>query len=200
MIVIPNTGLWFVIGFAVVLLSSWLMGRQSRFFFTKDPLKRKFSIMEMEFPAKSYELERLINGIYALPDLAARTIKALRTQLLIDYLLFIPAAYGCIFLLCMYVAGHTATGVGTASFTVLAWAQAIPFVLDYLENTYFWILSGERDIPIPKPNPLNPPPVPLSFRLMRILEVLKWGIALVAAVCALSAMAYFWLSGKFVFS
>jgi len=195
---IANSGFLVLAGLAIVVLSSWLMGRQGRYFFTKDPLRRKFSILEMEFPAKSYELERLINGIYALPEEAPRTIKALRTQLLLDYLLFIPSAYGSIFVLCMYVAQHTATGFGACSFAVLAWAQAIPFVLDYAENTYFWILSGKRDIPIPRPNPLKPEPLPASFRMMRALEALKWGIALVAAVCCLSAVSYFWLSGKII--
>lgn len=196
---IANTGFLFLAGLAIVVLSSWLMGRQGRFFFTKDPLKRKFSILEMEFPAKPYELERLINGIYALPEEAPKTIKALRMQLLLDYLLFIPAAYGSIFLLAMYVANNTATDFGACSFAVLAWAQIIPFVLDYAENTYFWILAGKRNIPVPRPNPLEPEPIPLSFRVMRGLEALKWGIALVAAVCCLSAMSYFWLSGKIIF-
>lgn len=198
MIEIQHTCFWVLTGLAVVVLSSWLMARQGRYFFTKDPLKRKFTILEMEFPAKSYELERLINGIYALPDEAAKTIRALRKQLLLDYLLFIPAAYGTIFVLCMYVAHNTATGFGACIFAGLAWAQAIPFLLDYVENTYFWILSGSRNIPIPRPNPLKPEPVPTSFRMMRALEALKWGIALVGAVCCLSAVAYFWLSGKII--
>lgn len=197
MITIPHTGLYFGIAFAVMLLATWLMGRQGRFFFTKDPIKRKFSILEMEFPAKSFDLENLINGIYALPGDAVKTIRALKAQFLLDYLLFIPAAYGGVFILCMHLAGAMQTAMGRYWFIGLAWAQVIAFTLDYIENTYFWIMVGKRDIPIPKPTPFRPVEKSRSFKVMRVLEIIKWGLPLLGFICCLSLLACFWLSGKF---
>ncbi len=197
MIHIPNAGLYFGIAFVVMLLSAWLMGRQSRFFFTKYPLRRKFTIREMEFPSRSFELETLINGIYLLPDDAPKTIKALKKQLLLDYFLFIPAVYGGIFILCMHIAGELRTEVGHYWFRGLAWAQLISFVLDYIENTYFWIMIGKRDIPVPKPDVTKPEPVSRSFKTMQLLQVFKWGFPLIGIVCCLSVLAYFWFSGRY---
>lgn len=196
MIHIPNLGLLFCIALAVVILSSWLMGRQGKLFFTKDPLRRKFSILEMEFPAKSYDLEYLIKGIYLLPE-AQTTVKAVKRQLLLDYLLFIPAAYGGIFLLSMHVATSIPFHIGQYLFAGLAWAQIIPFVLDYIENTYFWILVGKRDIYIPPPVITKEEPQTATFKLMQWLERFKWGIPLITFVSCLSVMAYSWLSGGF---
>lgn len=196
MITIPYAGWCFVIALAVVFLSSWLMGRQSRFLFTKDPIRRGFSMFELQFPAKSFDLENLVNGIYALPEDAHRTIKALRIQLLLDYILFIPAAYGGIFVLCMHLASDMETAVGHYWFTGLAWAQVIPFILDYIENTYFWIMIGKRDIPVPRPTPFEPEKTSRSFRTMQWLEIFKWGLPLLAFACCLSLLAYLWLSGK----
>lgn len=195
MIHIPHTWLYFWIALGIAALASWLMGRQARFFFTKDPLRRKFSILEMEFPAKSFELETLINGIYLLPNDAAKTIRSLKNQLLLDYLLFVPAAYGGIYILCMHIAAHMATDLGKFWFVGLAWAQLISFALDYIENTYFWIIIGRRNIPIPPPDVTKPEAISPSFRMLQLLETFKWGIALVGIVCCISVLAYFWLSG-----
>jgi len=197
MIPIPNAGLYFCIAFAITLVATWLINRQSKFFFTKDPLRRKFSILEMEFPAKSFELENLINGIYLLPDEAQKTVKAVKNQLLLDYFLFIPATYGGIYILCMHVAANLQTTVGSYWFVGLAWAQLISFLLDYIENTYFWIMIGRQNIPIPKPDPEKPEVISASFKMMQILEAFKWGLALIGIVCCTSVMAYFWLSGNF---
>ncbi|MCD6012062.1 MAG: hypothetical protein K0Q79_1924 [Flavipsychrobacter sp.] len=197
MIHIPNTGLYFCIAFAVMLLATWLMSRQGRHLFTKDPLRRKFTMLEMEFPAKSYELETLINGIYLLPDEAPKTIKALKKQLLLDYLLFIPAVYSCIYILCMHIAVELKTEVGRYWFMGLGWAQIIPFILDYIENTYFWIMINKRNIPVPKPDVTKPEPVSRPFKMMQLLQVFKWGIPLIGAVCSISVVAYFWLSGRY---
>jgi hypothetical protein len=197
MITIPHTGLYFGIAFAVMLLATWLMGRQGRFFFTKDPIRRKFSILEMEFPAKSYDLENLINGIYMLPGDAVKTIRALRAQFLLDYLLFIPAAYGGVFILCMHLAGDMQTAMGRYWFIGLAWAQVIAFILDYIENTYYWIMIGKRNLPIPKPTPFGPVEKSRSFKIMRVLEIIKWGLPLLGFICCVSLLACFWLSGRF---
>ena len=196
MITIPYAGWCFIAALAVVFLSSWLMGRQSRYLFTKDPIRRRFSLFEMQFPAKSFDLENLINGIYQLPADAARTVRALRMQFVLDYLLFIPAAYGGLFVLCMHLAGGMQTAMGRYWFLGLAWAQIVPFILDYIENTYFWIMTGRRNIPVPRPTPFHPPQTSPSFKAMQVLELFKWGLPLLAFACCLSLLAYLWLSGK----
>lgn len=194
MIIIPSPWLLICIAIALILLSAWLMGRQSRFFFTKDPVRRKFSMLEMEFPARSFDLEALINGIYQLPDDKAKTVRALKAQLLLDYLLFIPAVYGAVFLLCMSMANSFVVPIGRYWFTGLAWAQVIPFVLDYIENTYFWKMISKGLLNIPKPDPFQPEQVSPSFKTMKYLEIFKWGIPLIAFACWASVEAYFWVS------
>ena len=196
MMTIPNTGLCFCIAFAIMLVATWLMGRQSRFFFTKDPVKRKFTMFEMEFPAKSFELERLINGIYELPE-SPKTIKALKYHLLLDYFLFIPATYGGIYVLCMHIAANLETAVGRGWFVGLAWAQVISLALDCAENTYFWVMAGKRNLPVPAPDVTKPEPVSPTFKAMQWLEAVKWGLPLTGVVCCISVLAYFWLAGKF---
>ena len=192
MVLIDNPWFYFCIAFAVMLLATWLMGMQGAYLFTKDPLRRKFSMMEMEFPDNKSDLSYLVRGIYQLPDEAAKTIKALRIQLLVDYLLFIPATYGGIFILCMATASKLTSTVGIYFFTIVAWGQCLCFALDYIENTYFWIIIGNRDLPVPAGDG--------TFKLMEVLEALKWGFSLVGGIGGFSAIVYFWLSGEYVAS
>jgi hypothetical protein len=189
MIYVDNPWLYFDIAFALMLLSTWLMERQAAFFYTKDPLKRKFSMLEMEFPATKLDLPFMIQGIYLLPDQAKKTVNAVRIQLLLDCFLFIPFTYGGIFVLCMQVAEKFYTSFGYWLFIGLAWSQCLCFLLDYLENIRFWILIG-------KPG-LQPPKTNFSFSLIRILELMKWGLALVGFFGGFSALAYFWISGYY---
>lgn len=187
--IIANPWLYFNIAFAVMLLATALMNKQGEYLFTKDPLRRKFSMMELEFPAKKDDLAYLIRGIYLLPDEARKTIKALRAQLLIDYLLFIPATYGGIFLLCIRLSEKMITTVGYYYFLALACGQCLCFVLDYIENTWFWIIISKPNLAIPKTN--------TSFRMLQVLEILKWGFALAGAISGFSVLFYFWLTGLY---
>src|SRR5688572_14736171 len=101
---IPDSWFWFVIAFGIMLLSSILMGIQGRYFFTKDVVVRKFSMMDLEFAATPQELTNILNGIYLLPTDTrsspgtGKVIRALKGQLLIDTFLFMPATYGSIFI------------------------------------------------------------------------------------------------------
>ena len=188
MTTISQPWLCFCIAYGVMALATILMGQQGAFFYTKDPIRRKFSILEMEFPGKPNEIADLVRGIYLLPGEAAKTIKAVKTQLLLDCLLFIPATYGGIFILCMQVAHKMPPGFGCDFFVMLAWGQGLSFILDYIENTYFLSLIGQRDLKSQSKT---------IFVLMRVLECFKWGFALVGAACGFSAMVYYWLSGKY---
>lgn len=170
------------ITFGLMLLFSFIMSIQAAHFYTNDEVEKKFSIMELEFPATPMELRNLVRGLYKLPTRprAIKTIKSLRCQLYIDFL-FMPCAYGTIFLLCMLVAAKMQYSGGAKIFSVLAWAQIIPWICDIIENIYLL-------------RKIKPKPVLSSLTVHRAyvrMEVVKWGIALGAAIC------YFWLAGNY---
>jgi hypothetical protein len=193
---ISQTWPLFCLLFGVLLLATFIMKVLSWRFYTMDVVVRKFSIVDLEFAATPEELVTIINGIYLLPPPdeqgvvpdCRRVERALKAQIWVDYFLFMPAAFGSIFLLCMKVAEKMEQSdqfVLSVVFWVLAWLQFFGFVLDGIENAYLLrkIKPGSRP---------STPGVHLAFQW---LEVLKWGSALVAAVCAVSAILYFWLSG-----
>ena len=180
--------LWFLfcIGFGMMLLASYIMGRQGRSFITMDPIRRNVSMLSLEFPSKPMDLSNVMKGIYRLPDDEQKaSIRSLRGQIIVDFLLFMPGTYGAIFILLMKMAMKMGP-FGFYLFTVLAWAQILCFVLDAIENFYF--LSQIK--PDVKPSQT-------AFRMMQVLELMKWGFALLGAVCGFSAAAFFWLSGQY---
>lgn len=183
---IINPWSWLCITMAVTLFTAFIMHLQSEHFYTHDVVLRKFSILDLEFPATARELPNLINGIYLLPQpQQQKTLSTLRGQLWVDFI-FMPAAYGSIFLLCMQVAGKMEAS-GRIFFSVLAWIQIIPWICDIIEGCY---LLGKirRDVR---------PSTPGIHRAYQLLEVGKWGLSLTATVCALSALLFFWLTGKY---
>ena len=176
--------IYFCIFFGAMLLISFIMSLQSTNFYTVDVVVRKFSILDLEFPASALEIVIFIKGIFKLPaDLAKKTLNALRGQLYLDFL-FMPAAYGSIFILCMKVSMKM-TSFGHGVFAILAWLQCIAWLCDIIENIYLL-------------NKIQPQPViskPAVHKAYQILEICKWGIALTAAVCSMAAIFYFWLVG-----
>src|SRR5690349_21304364 len=102
---IHNPWLLFCIGFGLMLLSTYLMGVQARKFFTMDPVKRNVSMLALEFPSKNTEVANIMRGIYLLPgDARKASLRALKTQLLLDYFMFMPGTYGGIMVMCLGVA------------------------------------------------------------------------------------------------
>ncbi len=160
------------------------MGLQSKNFFKMHMVVTKFSMLDLEFPASALELVTLINDIFKLPEtLVKKTIKALKTQLWLDFL-FMLAGYASIFILCMKVSAKMVS-FGHGFFAVLAWVQIISLVCNVIENIYLFYK-------------LHPDPVmskPVIEKLYLMLEICKWGIALIAAVCCVAALFYFWLRG-----
>lgn len=177
----------FCISFGFMLILSFFMGLQSKRFYTKDVVVKKFSIMDLEMPATARELVNLIKGLYKLPeDVSKRSIRALKGQLYLDFL-FMPCAYGSIFIICMLVSGKMQMSFGMNVFSVLAWLQIVPWICDIIENIYLL-----RKI---KPDPvLSSDAVHKAYLIM---EGVKWSIALIATVCAVTAICYFWLSGHY---
>ena len=180
--------IYFCVAFGATLLISLLMSLQSANFYTLYVVIRKFSIIDLEFPVSALELATYIKGIFALPaEFSAKTLRALKGQLYLDFL-FMPAAYGSIFILCMKVSMKL-TSFGHWVFAVLAWLQLIAWVCDIIENIYLL-------------NKIHPEPVVSNTAVHKAYEMLekcKWGIALTATICSIAAIFYFWLVGLYSF-
>jgi hypothetical protein len=176
----------FCIAFGVALLISFIMTFQTRNFYLMHVVIRKFSIIDFEFPASASELVSHVKNIFSLPaQLAKRSLTAFRSQLYIDFL-FMPAAYGSVFILCMKVSSKLIS-FGHNFFIFLAWLQLISWLFDIIENIY--LLNKVR------PNPVvSSSFVQLAYTAM---EIVKWAIPLVAIVCSMAALFYFWLGGRY---
>ncbi len=176
----------FCLAFGIVLLTAFIMSRQSRHFYTMDVVLRRFSIMDLQLPDSPLEMKNLIGGIYKLPPRRqASTLRSLKSQLYVDYI-FMPAAYGAIFLLCMKLSLKM-TSYGQYVFAILAWLQVVAFIMDIIENIYLLkkIHPGIEAVSV------------VEHKRMLLFVQLKWGIALVAIIFGLSAVLYFWLVGRY---
>lgn len=179
----------FSIAFGAMLLLTFIMSLQSKSFYTRHIIVRKFSILDLQFPASPQELVNYIKGIFQLsPSLTNKVLKNLKGQLYVDFLYMI-AAYGSIFILCMKVSMKM-TSFGQGLFATLAWLQVISFLCDIIENIY--LLKKIKPEPIVSKLSIH--------KTMQIVIFSKWIIALTAAVCSLAAMGYFWLVGRFSYN
>ena len=177
---------WFCIEFGLMVLIAFIMHLQSKNFYTLHVFVRKFSILDLEFPASPLELATYINGIFLLPKgLSSKSVRALKGQLYL-HLLFIPFLYGTIFLLCMQVS-HKMNFLGNYIFALLAWIQIIPLIFDYFENFYL----------LQKVHPAVEVSTSSVHKAYQLLGKLKWAISLSAAVFCISALVYFWLTGNY---
>lgn len=185
---IPGSGLLFYIIFGAMALIGLLMHLQSKNFYTLHVFVRKFSILDLEFPASALELATYIKGIFLLPkELSSKSLKALKGRLYLHFL-FIPLLYGTIFLLCIQIANKM-NSWGNYIFTTLALIQVIPLICDVAENFYL----------LQKIHPNVAPSKPSVHKAYQLLGKIKWAIASVAVVFAFSTLFYFWLSGNFSF-
>ncbi|KAA5533484.1 hypothetical protein F0919_13160 [Taibaiella lutea] len=184
---ITNAWFHFCIAFGGMLTGTFIMGRLGNRFYTMDPLKRKVSMLALEFPAKETEVANILKGVFLLDEEEKKaSINSFRWQIILDFLLFMPCAYGSIFILCSTIA-PTLKSTGENIFMILAYAQILCFALDAIENIYLWSNL--------KPNAKNASK--FTFRLMQILEALKWGFALIGAIGGLSVICFYWLSGNY---
>lgn len=183
---LADAWIYFCVSFGIMLITTFIMDRLSRHFYTQDVVLRRFSIMDLEWPASPRELVNLVKGMYELPvQKQHKAISSLRKHLYTDFI-FMPAAYGSIFLLCMNISWKM-TFIGPYIFAALAWLQVIAFLLDVIENVY--LLNKIRPDIVEEPL--------TTHKNFEKLEYVKWGIALVAPICALSALLYFWLVGRY---
>lgn len=185
---IPGSGELFYIIFGAMAIIGMLMHLQSKNFYTLYVFVRKFSMLDLEFPASRLELATYIKGIFLLPkELSSKSLKALKMRMYLHFL-FIPLMYSTIFLLCIQVANKMNTW-GSYIFITLAFIQVIPLICDLAENFYL----------LKKIHPNVSPSTPSVHRVYQLLGKIKWVIASVAIVFAISTLFYFWLSGNFSF-
>ncbi len=171
--------------FVLFVLSTIIMGRLSRRFFTMGKVRQSFSIFDLEFPSKSSELMKLLRGIDDLPPQDAQNSKAgLRAHLLWDFV-FMLGIYPLIFLLC-WKASMKMDWIGKGLFIILAWAQVLPLLFDVAENIYLL-----RKVSKPETSTST-----VHKMYLRIV-IGKWLIALVGLVCAASGLLYFWMTGAY---
>ncbi|MEO8860095.1 MAG: hypothetical protein ABI358_01625 [Ginsengibacter sp.] len=181
--------IYFCVVFGIALICSLIMSLLSTNFYTMHVVIRKFSMLDLEFPASPQELATFIKGIFKLPvEISKKSLWALKTQLYFHFL-FIPFAYGSIFIACMKVS-FKMTYFGHGLFAMLAWIQIIPLLCDVVESIY--LLKKIKPDPV-----ISNPAVHQAYVL---LEILKWGIPLTAAICCFGAAFYFWLIGMYSFN
>ncbi len=181
-----NMAVYFCIIFGLMLLLGAFAKLLSKNFYTLHVFVRKFSILDLEFPDSSLELTTYIRGIFLLPkELSHKSLRSLKSYLYLDFL-FIPLAYGSLFLLCILISDKFVFW-GHYIFLVLAWLQAIPLVCDATKN-FFLLKKIKCDAQVSKQ---------VIHKAYLALEKIKWLLALVAAVFSLSALFYFWVSGKY---
>ncbi len=183
---ISNNGTLFCIVFGIMALTGFIMNLQGKNFYTLHVFVRKFSILDLQFPATALELATYIRGIFLLPkELSSKSLRALKGQLYVDFL-FMPFAYGTIFLLSILLS-HKMNYPGNYIFTLLAWLQIVPLLCDMAENIYL----------LEKIRPDVTPSRPFIHKIYQLIVKIKWSIAVIAAVFCISALCYFWLTGNF---
>lgn len=198
-LLISDTLFWFSITFTVMLLAAFIMRWQSQYFYTNIQVVIKFNILDLQFAASAKKLVSIINGIYELPPPDKKSslpeskevVKALKGYLWVGSLLFMPAAYGSVFLMCMkmayimYFSNRAGFQPISFVFSLLAWLQIVAFLLNVVENIYL----------LRKIKPSCTASSRKVHHAFRNLEAYKWGIALTGATGGVSASLYFWLSG-----
>jgi len=176
----------FCVAFGIVLFTAYIMARLSRHFYTMDVVLRKFSIMDLQLPDSPTELKNLVRGIFLLPEeRRKKCLKALKSTLYIDFL-FMPAAYGAVFLLCMKVM-YKMSFFGQYFFMILAWLQVLALIFDIIENIYL----------LKKIHPGVEASSVSVHKTLQFFALAKWGIALVSIICALSGALDVWLVGRY---
>src|SRR6185437_107722 len=181
-----DIAVYFCLVFGWMLLLGAFVKLFSKNFYTLHVFVQKIRILDLEFPDSSLELTTYIRGIFLLPkELSTRSLRSLKTYLYLDFL-FIPLAYGSLFLLCLLISNKF-TFLGHYIFLILAWLQLIPLICDAGKN--FYLLKKIRpDAQVSQE---------VTHKAYLALERIKWLVALVAAVFSLSALFYFWVTGKY---
>lgn len=172
-----------------MLLVTFFMMQQAKKFVTIDPIRRSFSIMELEIPATGQELVNIIEGIFKLPGADRRiTLNAVKGQLWLDFL-FMPLAYGNIAILCCRVAHKAQHEWLKYVFVFLAFLQLVAWLCDITENIYLMKKMREgADVTLPSKQ---------VHKAYITMVSSKWAIALIATVLGISVTVFFWTTGNY---
>lgn len=172
--------------FGAAILIGFFMYLLSKNFYTLHVFVRKFSMLDLEFPVSALELTTYIKGIFLLPkELSQKSLHSLKRRLYLNFL-FIPLKYLTVFLLCIRLS-QKMSYLGDYIFIILAWIQIIPTVCDLIENFYL----------LQKLHPDAEISSPATHKNYQLMARTKWGVFLVAVVCSISSLCYFWLIGNF---
>ncbi len=178
---------FFNLVFGLFLVLAFIMIRQSRRFYTKDLVVRKFSIMELKLPATPASMNNVISGLYQLDAGRFQTsMRALKRQLAADFL-FMPLSYGIVFMLCWRVADKISSLPAQYFFILLGWLQPLCLLIDLIANVYLWRKLSPNFTPVSNAN----------HRIYLGLQISKWIIFVIASVCSITAIGYFWLVGNY---
>lgn len=120
---------------AALLIGAAMKYMQKHLKTVRRTTSRSFSIIDLEFMAKHEDFDKTIRGIFDLPATEPKSVlRKLKSILWLDFL-FMPAAFGSIFFISMYVACRPDSGsFGAPFFAFSAWLVAFPWLLDIFEN------------------------------------------------------------------
>jgi hypothetical protein len=176
----------FFAAYILMLVTAAIISALGRRFMTHRYTDRAFDIIDLEFPVNAKEMQTVINGIYRLsPEKSESSSRALKTQLLIDFL-FMPAAYGTVFLMC-WVAAHYVPAWWSAFFQAIAWVQLLALLCDVCENIF--LLNHIH--PYEEKDSIK------NYRLYQFFVYTKWLTVLIGVVCGCAGFAYLLFSGAF---
>lgn len=186
---IEHGWMWFCVASGIALLIGLFLQRLSAKLATKVGAQRSFTILDLEFPSSPKDIPNTMSGIAALhsEQQQQQVFRALRQGLYLDFL-FMPAAYGSIFLLCMLIAIKCEYQTfGRSLFAVLAWLQVLALVLDVVENLML----------LPRARQGAAPMQPYVHKAYVSIVWVKWGIAMTGVVTASMMALYFWLNHQY---
>lgn len=177
---------YFCIALGAMLVVYFIMHLLSKKFYTQHVFVRKFSILDIEFPATALELATFINGIFLLPpDLSHRSLRALRMHLYLNFLFMMLVSLS-VFLFCMHVSMKM-DAFWHFLFALIAWLQIIPLVSGTISTIYL-LNNIQPEFKVSKPN---------IYKRYQISQTLKWGVGLISMTSAVSVVFYFFLTGKY---
>lgn len=178
-----NINLWllFLPFFAIFLITTRVMGKLAKGFYTAIPPGRPFSIFNLEFPGSDEALTSLILRM----DKEVK--KKVRKNLLVNYL-FMLGVYPGIAILCFIASSrvYADSPLGSNILQMMGIAQVIPWLCDIIENA---ILLKK----LQKPTPPNPG----TYKVFKWIVGIKFFVALIAVTSTIFIMLYIWLIGGF---
>ena len=181
-----NIALIFFSAFSLMLMTAAIMKVLEQKFMTHHVTDRSFDILDLQFPVNAEEMRMIINGIFRLsPATSSQSVRAVKGQLFVDFI-FMPAAYGSIFILCWVAASCLPPG-WESFFKSIGLVQALAWICDISENIF---LLGHI-------KPYKEEEVINRYKLYQFFVYTKWLTAIIGIVCAISIYTYLLFSGLF---